>query len=961
MKKLIAMLLSVIIAFSVFAVPVSAQQTATQELATQSQTTQTKSEIDEAFETVDNVLTNVQLILEMVVEIIKAVHELVGTILSMVGEVCPMCGEMHDIYLDVEIPEEPEDPIRPEPSDIDNDDVPDKIEEILGLDNSKADTDEDGITDYHELTVLGTDPLNEDTDDDGIIDSEDDEDEDGLNNMDELFLGTYPLVADSDADNISDGDEITKYKTDPNAFDTDGDTLSDGEEIKLGLDPTKKSTDGITPDAKRIFMQTADDEVKDPALLESDNWLKPSVSGEVAGDIAKNVRLEKSIDSPFAENRSVLSDIIEITTTYTTDITLCFNYSEEYTGDIKNLSIVKVDEENGLQIIETNVDEDTGEISGDISESATYFVIDVDEFLKGLGIDFFANLDTPSVFRARTFASGSIPEASKATGKADIVFVIDVTGSMRDAINNVKNNVNLFAEKLTSDYNIDANFGLVEFQDITYDGLDSTIRHKNMTSNWFTNVDSYKTEIGKLVLGDGGDAPETDIDGIENARRIDWRSDAAKFIILVTDTYHKNNNRYGISNLNELADLLAADGIITSAITSNSSYYSTLTEKTGGLYGYIYGDFYNILLGLADKIGEVTNQGEWVFLDDYQAVRLAPEGADNFGDTDEDDMGDYDELGVKETRSMASYIAFLANRHDVPEELYIGKRTIEVYRYKSNPVLVDTDYDGYKDSTDRNPRKWDISDRDLAIVAGISYSNDMSIGTQVDKSSFNVGKGASVEELKGWKVVDIWKGGAGFYALALKKDKNIIIAYRGSKSEYDGFIDIDWIDDWVYADVINVITGISTQAPAAKGLAARIIRNYSDHNIYICGHSLGGNLALNASTMALSMNPSIVKRISTFNGLGMPLVKLGSVFNSYENALFITHKDKFYDYEIEGDPVSGFEKKLDPKWYDLIITGDLVLTQGIGHRKELPLKVKDNEHSLDNFYLQLEPLGRPLN
>lgn len=95
MKKLIAMLLSVIIAFSVFAVPVSAQQTVTQDLATQSQTTQTESEIDEAFETVDNVLTNVQLILEMVVEIIKTVHELVGTFLSMFGEVCPMCGKLH--------------------------------------------------------------------------------------------------------------------------------------------------------------------------------------------------------------------------------------------------------------------------------------------------------------------------------------------------------------------------------------------------------------------------------------------------------------------------------------------------------------------------------------------------------------------------------------------------------------------------------------------------------------------------------------------------------------------------------------------------------------------------------------------------------------------------------------------------------------------------------------------------
>ena len=137
--------------------------------------------------------------------------------------------------------------------------------------------------------------------------------------------------------------------------------------------------------------------------------------------------------------------------------------------------------------------------------------------------------------------------------------------------------------------------------------------------------------------------------------------------------------------------------------------------------------------------------------------------------------------------------------------------------------------------------------------------------------------------------------------------------------------------------------------------------NYSDYNIYICGHSLGGNLALNASTKALDMKPSVVKRRSTFNGLGVPLTKIFNMFNAYDNALLITYKDRFYDYEIEGDPVSGFEREIDPKWYEYLGIGDLVLTQGVGHRKELPLKVEGDEHSMDNFYLQLDPLGRPLN
>ena len=204
-----------------------------------------------------------------------------------------------------------------------------------------------------------------------------------------------------------------------------------------------------------------------------------------------------------------------------------------------------------------------------------------------------------------------------------------------------------------------------------------------------------------------------------------------------------------------------------------------------------------------------------------------------------------------------------------------------------------------------------------------------------------------------------WPGGAGFYALALKKDNNIVIAYRGSKglTSYEGFIDIDWIDDWVFADVLNVIRGISTQVPAAKAFAKQIVRNYSSYNIYICGHSLGGNLAYNASAEALDVNPAIVKRVCTFNGLGMPAAKLLTEVFTWDISTLSRYSSRFYDYEIEGDPVSAFELKPDHKWYDIF---DVALTAGNGYRIILPLKVSGDAHSLENFYKQLEPFGRPI-
>jgi len=297
----------------------------------------------------------------------------------------------------------------------------------------------------------------------------------------------------------------------------------------------------------------------------------------------------------------------------------------------------------------------------------------------------------------------------------------------------------------------------------------------------------------------------------------------------------------------------------------------------------------------------------------------------------------------------------LLNRYEVPVESYRGKTTITVWNYTSNPVRKDTDYDGYTDDIDANPKKWDISDRDLSIAAGITYT-DLVVGSKIERdSSISLDSGATVSEMVGWTVADTWHGGAGFYASALKKDDNIVLAFRGSKPGYDGPIDIDWIDDWIYADVINVLTGLSTQAPAAKMFTEQVMNDYSDYNIYICGHSLGGNLALNSAVRALDTKPFQVKRVATFNGLGMPNVKALTELFTYDFLTLATYKNIFYDYEIEGDPVSIFELKPDHKWYDI----DIAVTTGVGHRKVMPQLAK-KKHSLGNFYQQMEPKNRPI-
>jgi len=93
-------------------------------------------------------------------------------------------------------------------------------------DNIDPDDDNDNLTDEQEL-IVGTEPYNPDTDDDGVKDGDD----------------TFPLTFAENAD--TDGDGIGNNADD----DDDGDGLSDIEELTLGqdgfiTDPLKADTDG---------------------------------------------------------------------------------------------------------------------------------------------------------------------------------------------------------------------------------------------------------------------------------------------------------------------------------------------------------------------------------------------------------------------------------------------------------------------------------------------------------------------------------------------------------------------------------------------------------------------------------------------------------------------------------------------------------------------------------------------
>lgn len=99
----------------------------------------------------------------------------------------------------------------------------------------RLDTDGDGLFDDDETDVYGTNPSDADTDGDGG--------DDGF----EVYSNTDPLAADdqtredSDGDGLFDTDEQQLYGTNPAVFDTDFDGVGDGQEDENGTDPTDPS------------------------------------------------------------------------------------------------------------------------------------------------------------------------------------------------------------------------------------------------------------------------------------------------------------------------------------------------------------------------------------------------------------------------------------------------------------------------------------------------------------------------------------------------------------------------------------------------------------------------------------------------------------------------------------------------------------------------------------------------
>lgn len=143
--------------------------------------------------------------------------------------------------------------------------------------------------------------------------------------------------------------------------------------------------------------------------------------------------------------------------------------------------------------------------------------------------------------------------------KADILFVLDLTGSMNFAIEGIKSGIQNFAGELAK-RSIDANVGMICFRD-----LDKRERPfvLDVAGGTFTkNFDEFRSQVATLrAFGGGGDGPESSLQALALATKQAFRPATAKVLILITDAPPKIHPRETPSTVQQTVEILLRDKI----------------------------------------------------------------------------------------------------------------------------------------------------------------------------------------------------------------------------------------------------------------------------------------------------------------------------------------------------------------------------------------------------------------
>jgi von Willebrand factor type A domain len=189
---------------------------------------------------------------------------------------------------------------------------------------------------------------------------------------------------------------------------------------------------------------------------------------------------------------------------------------------------------------------------------------------------------------------------AKTKGVADLVFVVDVSGSMSACIDALRKNIEAFIDSLSrGDGNNaapvrDWRGKVVGYRD--FDSAESEGLPWLVDNAFVRDVATLKSQLGALKADGGGDEPESLLDtlykvasmpatpkGAQSEEPDKWRyrSDAARVVIVFTDASFKESMSIPEAkggSLQDVANLIMANRIILSVFAPNFEGYERLSQ-----------------------------------------------------------------------------------------------------------------------------------------------------------------------------------------------------------------------------------------------------------------------------------------------------------------------------------------------------------------------------------------------
>ena len=642
--------------------------------------------------------------------------------------------------------------------DSDEDGISDFAEKALGTNPYNSDTDGDGLNDFQEYFLTNTDPKVYDSIVSGISDSDIDVDSDGISALDELNLGTNINSSDTDGDGLDDYAEVYIYKTNPLRSDTDEDTINDDDELKIGLDPLNPKTFGI-PDSEYKIKQVIETDDEALSLINTiDNPYTLSIEINAAGYASNTIEAEISnYSKSLSGNTAVVGNVISLN--YRNDnydnAKLIFNIKSDYLDGIgistvEGLGLEGINrlqafyydkEHNNLYPVETTTSKNS--LTVNASQLGDYCIIDLNNWFEIIGIDFLddENQDTTIERENETetdlletttqsvslkynspntlYSTEAVTSSAKSLKKhkVDLVYVIDTSGSMGTVLKKAKSSMYDLVRNLMLE-GIDVRIAVVSYSDYIHDGDNGAKTYTIHNSNWATNPTDASDLINKVSLY--GNGYETPVDGLGmayNTFKSQFRNDASKFMVLITDEkYCYPNNRYGFNGLQEIADKLNESSIYTSVVCENDYWnihsYEPLYKTTHGIQIDINYDWpINLEWYIRQYIKNVKtyrtvipNSLEVISLDEPPEMYAEV-------DSDDDDLYDYEEIDwdyidysreelVLPKLGDYSLSIYGQNYFDVLPLNELQKELVNailILPIVSNPSNADSDYDGLRD------------------------------------------------------------------------------------------------------------------------------------------------------------------------------------------------------------------------------------------------------------------------